>query len=206
MAVIPREYPAGSIHRSSGWQGQLARVSRWLDRLIHARSPEEAEDFLYAFFQNCYHLRDWMPPQFSVAALDSFFNDSLPLRNCRDVANLTKHCVLTRTPAQGHELSILREYAGPGNGWFQDDTRLVIVTNYRDDGIVLDAREVARECLRLWCEFLPKCNLVRAVEKQFRFSPSYFESVLSNAELMTRWAGEISAQLPLNSGADGRPG
>jgi hypothetical protein len=118
-----------------------------------ARSPEDAEDYLYAFFQNCYHLQDWVLTELNSTDVDSFVKASLPLRICRDVANLTKHFVLERRPAQGHELSVLREYAGAGKGWFEDDTRLVIVTNYQNDGIVLDAREVARECLRLWCIF-----------------------------------------------------
>lgn len=194
MAAIPKEYPAGSIHSSLGWRGQLARVSRWLDRLMCVRSPEDAEDFLYAFFQNCYHLRDWVLTELSSTDVDSFVSDSLPLRICRDVANLTKHFVLERKPAQGHELSVLREYAGPGKGWFEGDTRLVIVTNYQNDGIILDAREVARECVRLWCTFLPDCDLVRNVQSHFRFSEIDFQQVLSEAEAMTKWAREVTTK------------
>src|ERR1022692_1411595 len=107
MAVIPKEYPAGSIHSSLGWQGHFARVSRWLDRLMCVRSPEDAEDYLYAFFQNCYHLHDWVRPELSSIDVDAFVKGSLPLRICRDVANLTKHFALERKPAQGHEPSVL---------------------------------------------------------------------------------------------------
>jgi hypothetical protein len=192
MAAVPKEYPAGSIHSSLGWEGQFARVSRWLDRLMHAHSPEDAEDFLYAFFQNCYHLRDWISTKVSSTDLDSFFKDSLPLRICRDAANLTKHSALDRKPAQEYELSILREYAGIDKGWFENDTRLVIVTNYQKDGIVLDSREVARECLRLWCIFLPDCDLVREVKDHFRFSANDFGRTLSEAEATTKWAREVT--------------
>jgi hypothetical protein len=193
MAATSKEYPAGSIHSSLGWQGQFARVSRWLDRLMCAPTPDDAEDYLYAFFQNCYHLRDWVLADLSTTDIDSFFKDSLPLRICRDVANLTKHFALDRTPAQGHELSVLREYAGVGKGWFEGDTRLVIVTNHQNDGIVLDAREVARECMRLWCTFLPDCDLVRDVKAHFRLSASDFAQVLAEAEAMTQWAREVTA-------------
>jgi hypothetical protein len=194
VATIPKEYPAGSIHSSLGWQGQFARVSRWLDRLMSVRSPKDAEDYLYAFFQNCYHLQDWVLTVHSQTDVDSFVKGSLPLRICRDVANLTKHFVLQRTPGQGHELSVLREYAGPGEGWFEGDTRLVIVTNYKNDGIVLDAREVARECLRLWCTFVPDCDMVRDVQNHFRFSEVDFPQVLSKAEAMTKWAREVTTR------------
>ncbi len=194
MGAIRKEFPAGSIHSYRGWQGQFARASRWLDRLMHARSPEDAEDFLYAFFQNCYHLRDWVLAELSSSDVDSFFRDSLPLRICRDAANLTKHLTLDRKPAQGHELSVLREYVGAGNGWFEHDTRLVIVTNYQDDGIVLDAREVARECMRLWCSFLPSCDLVRDVEIHFGFSANDLQRVLSKAEAITKWARNVAAE------------
>lgn len=159
-----------------------------------ARSPEDAEDYLYAFFQNCYHLQDWVLAELPSTDVDSFVKASLPLRICRDVANLTKHFVLERKPAQGHQLSVLREYAGVGKGWFEGDTRLVIVTNHQNDGIVLDAREVARECMRLWCSFLPACDLVGDVERHFRFSANDFERVLSEAQAMTMWAREITAK------------
>jgi hypothetical protein len=78
------------------------------------------------------HLQDWVPTVRSPTDVDPFVKGSLPLRICRDVANLTKHFVLERTLAQGHELSVLREYAGPGKGWFEGDAPLVIVTNYKN--------------------------------------------------------------------------
>jgi len=76
-------------------------------------------------------------------------------------------------------------------GWFEDDTRLVIVTNHNDNGIVLDAREVARECMRLWCEFLPDCDVVRDVRSHFQFSEKAFKQVLSKAEGISLWAKDV---------------
>jgi len=193
MANIPKEYPPGSFHSAAGWEGQFARVSRWLDRLIKSRSPEDAEDFLYAFFQNCYHLRDWLGDVRTQDEIEKFLKGSLPLRIGRDVANLTKHLALNRPAAQGHELSILREFAGAGLGWFEDDSRLAFVTNHNDNGIVLDARAVAKECMRLWSDFLPDGEVVQQVKGHFQLSAHEFESVMAKAEAMSLWAKEAMA-------------
>ena len=162
---------------------------------MNATSPEDAEDFLYAFFQNAHHLRDWSPGGRKKDDVDSFLNSHLATRICRDVANLTKHRELTRPPAQDYEPSVLREYVGENRGWFEDDTRLVIVTNHQNNGIVLDAREVARECLHLWCDFLPECDVVKSIVSHFRFAEGGFSQVLSEAEAMSEWAKQVMTKL-----------
>ena len=195
MARVGKEYPAGSIHRTNGWEGQLARMSRWLDRLLHAGTPTDAEDFLYAFFQNAHHLRDWAPGGKTTAEIDGFLNSHLATRICRDVANVTKHHELMRRPAQEYEPSILREYAGKNRGWYENDSRLVVVTNHNDDGIVLDAREVARECLRLWCDFLSPCDICDSIVSFYRFSPATFRCVMAEAECRTKWAKQLMSSV-----------
>ena len=147
---VRRELP-WSWHRSPGWRGQLERIRRWHDRLLSATASEDAEDYLYAFFQNCYHLRYWLEPAaHEKAHLDSFFKDNLEMRLCRDLGNMTKHFELNRKPATGVEPAIAREYVGPGRGWFQDDSTLVIVSLGRR----IDARDLASKCLNLWEKFL----------------------------------------------------
>lgn len=49
------------------WQEQYERVARWLNRLgdtyvgrLHDSVTEAYEDEVYAFFQNYYHLKDWL--------------------------------------------------------------------------------------------------------------------------------------------------
>ena len=51
-----------SYHRSAGWKGQLERVKRWHTRVKEAarNGSDDLEDFAYAFFQNAFHLRDWI--------------------------------------------------------------------------------------------------------------------------------------------------
>jgi hypothetical protein len=199
MAVAPKEY-SDSWHNSGGWESQFARVFRWLDRLQKSSSPSDTEDYLYAFFQNCHHLRDWSPSGLDKKSIDDFLNENLATRICRDLANMTKHNELDRTPSQQYQPSILREYAGKGKGWFEDDSRLVVVTNCDNEGVVLDAREVAKECLRLWCEFLPASEITSSVAHHFQFDKNTFRNVLGHAKLQTALAKRLLTTLPGTSG------
>jgi hypothetical protein len=158
---------------------------------VNSESPADAEDFLYAFFQNAHHLRDWAPGGRTTSEIDTFLSSHLATHICRDVANVTKHHELTRRPAQEYEPSILREYAGKNRGWFEDDTRLVIVTNHNDEGIVLDAREVAKECLRLWCRFLSPCDICDLIASHFHFSANGFDRVMAEAEGWSAWSKQV---------------
>ncbi len=147
---VERELP-WSWHRSPGLRGQLERVRRWHRRLIAASSREDVEDFLYAFFQNCYHLRDWLqPPAFDRGLVERLFDENVELRICRDICNMTKHFELSKLPFTGREPSLAREYAGIGRGWFEDDSNLVVLSA----GEKYDALRLASRCLEIWEDFL----------------------------------------------------
>ena len=74
-----------------GWRGQFARVQRWQLRALRAVEGGEhhAKDYVYAFCQNAYHMRDWL--QNSGAAsqrdLDELMARTPALKLCRDVCN-----------------------------------------------------------------------------------------------------------------------
>lgn len=43
------------------YQEQLHRVERWLERIKHPGDDRDLnEDYLWSFFQNCWHLKDWI--------------------------------------------------------------------------------------------------------------------------------------------------
>ena len=79
-----------------GWQGQYRRMLRWRDRVDSIYRSEDADsiyDFTYAFFQSCYHLRDWLVSS-GVATkqdMETLFKSSRELQLCRDICNATKH-------------------------------------------------------------------------------------------------------------------
>lgn len=102
-----RPYQFAPDHfEQQGWEGQLRRVERWHKRAVHVLDPysgvagEEAIDFLYAFFQSAYHMRDWLQHSgaASKASLDAPMSANRCLKLCRDVCNGSKHFVLDPGP------------------------------------------------------------------------------------------------------------
>jgi hypothetical protein len=119
---------AWSAHKNGGWQGQYQRLRRW-HRLVHrvgrakteAIDAEQEHDFLYAYFQNYYYLRDWLPNSGTVTteALNEFFRLNEPMGVCRDICNGTKHWRIDHRPSVDADFSMGREYvpaAWPGEG------------------------------------------------------------------------------------------
>jgi hypothetical protein len=91
----------------SGWREQYERMLRSYDRLVaHGRgdvwaSSDEARDDLVRFFQDAFHLRDWIKndrrPSVPQAARDDVgdaVDRTTPLQICADIANGSKHLVL----------------------------------------------------------------------------------------------------------------
>jgi hypothetical protein len=91
---------ATKSHFNTGWQDQHERVSRWHKRLSAIRrgiptdmSQAEALDEIYAFFMNCYHLRDWIiNSEFKLPAdVDAFIRGNPDMALCRDICTGLKH-------------------------------------------------------------------------------------------------------------------
>jgi len=83
---------------------QWRRVNRWHSRLDRIRralpdaDPDKslALDDVWAFFENCFHLRDWVirsdkDPKKRQPQVDAFIDANAAMRLCRDVANGVKH-------------------------------------------------------------------------------------------------------------------
>jgi hypothetical protein len=50
-----------SAHSILGWYSQFERMIRFQERAGKSNDEIEILDFTLAFFQNSYHLRDWIP-------------------------------------------------------------------------------------------------------------------------------------------------
>jgi hypothetical protein len=87
-------------HFNTSWQDQHERVGRWHKRLTAIRrgirpdmSQAEALDDVYAFFMNCYHLRDWIINSGfrKKEDVDAFIAATPELQLCADICNGLKH-------------------------------------------------------------------------------------------------------------------
>jgi len=135
---------------TGGWQGHLARIARWYQRSSTAAEAYDQIDFLYAFFESSFALRDWLLDTGTVSKEDvcSLFATHVELRINRDLANSLKHHSITQ-PSQERPPAILREYA-PESPTFGSSCRLIILS----EGEKYDALTLAKRCLEIWREFL----------------------------------------------------
>jgi hypothetical protein len=85
-------------HVGTDWQDQWTRVQRWHNRVraIGAGGGGDQEwalDLVFAFFMNCYHLRDWLidSKHSTKEVVDAHIAGSEALVWCRDICNGMKH-------------------------------------------------------------------------------------------------------------------
>jgi hypothetical protein len=88
------------------WEQQWKRLGRWFSRFRktaegrdHDRESDFYQDEAYAFFQNCFHLKDWLKNDDASSAaasdVEDFISQSPSLSLCADLANGSKHLKLT---------------------------------------------------------------------------------------------------------------
>jgi len=140
---------------------QFERVKRWWTRFneiskgrVHLNNTDFSNDEIYAFFLNCYHLKDWIKNDPATEHLkdivEDFIDKSNSLSICADLCNGLKH--LKRDPKRvrknakfgpkTHKLSL-------GNG-----PRIITISyTIVSDAGSFDAFEIASQCLVEWENF-----------------------------------------------------
>jgi hypothetical protein len=152
-----------AISGGIGYRSQLDRARRFLDR-VQSDDPRrdiDYQDDVWAFFQNCWHIKDWLKHDYRVPKrirdrAIAAAHASRVLRVCRDMANGTKHRKLTR---RGKGRSAPRARAM--HMW--TSTKIVPGGPTTMDCLLKfphrkvrfrSARVVAAECLEKWIEIL----------------------------------------------------
>lgn len=113
-----------------------------------------AEDYLYAFFQNCWHLCEWVQKSKIVAGpkIKHLFDSHEELRLCRDICNGTKHMTITR-PSVDSQFTTFREYdwlqPSMAEGPNSNQKLMVRAAGQKHDMFVL-----ADQCMKIWDDFL----------------------------------------------------
>jgi hypothetical protein len=133
---------------TGGWQAHLARLERWYRRAALAKDEHDQLDFLFAFFESSFSLRDWLIDTGAVSQqeMEALFAKHVELRINRDLANSLKHHSIHRV-SQEQPPSIAIEYA-PEYPTYRDDSRLVILS----EGVKYDALTLAKQCLVIWTD------------------------------------------------------
>jgi hypothetical protein len=163
-----------SRYKSLGWRGQLAKTKRWYERILHIGQQQCTKDdvfetdrdfdYIFAFFLNCYRLRDWLHCSDEVSEeskrnLKELFDNSVELQICRDICNGSKHCNLNKKKVSiDAEFSLIREYVPSeclGKRPRLNEDWIVVAGQHK-----YDLFELADKCWQTWQEFLSKQGLL----------------------------------------------
>lgn len=154
---------------SSKYLEQFERVKRWYERFRkidegrqHDLSSDCYQDEVYAFFLNCYHLKDWIKNDATVnlpkKKVEDFINQNDCMKICADICNGLKHLRLT-SPRSSQE---------PRFGKRKFELELgksepVISVKYSIDtsSEPVDAFELATKCLQAWGKFIESNILIK---------------------------------------------
>jgi hypothetical protein len=152
----------------ASYREQYDRMRRWYERFraIDQGQPLRPSDGLvdeiHGFFQNCYHLKDWVKNDPVVAPIarkevEDFITSSRPLALCADICNSVKHLKLinprsNEDPKFGRkQISMTLQPGVPQTGGLKHE----IQTN---SGPV-DSFALATDCMKDWDEFFAKHGL-----------------------------------------------
>jgi len=141
---------------------QFERTKRWHNRLRetiskteHDREADYYEDLVYAFFQNCFHLKDWMLNSGDIIDpkdVNDFIESHDEMKICRDLCNISKHLSISKPSIDPNTKIASRQHKlSPGSG-----TAAIAVITYEVNvnGKVYSIYELATRCLELWEQFL----------------------------------------------------
>jgi len=150
------------------WQRQWARVNRWYDRfgkidagVEHYQPSDFSDDEMWSFFINCYHFKDWLKNDpasgLSNQEVEDFVDKSANLRLCGDLANGSKHAVLTRARVDKSTRLKSRKFKfdmHAGQGEHNPFPTLAVKYVIEANGVTYDTFGLATDCLKEWQSFL----------------------------------------------------
>jgi hypothetical protein len=158
------------MNSPASWTEQWDRVYRWLRRVqesaigrMHDSPTDVYQDDVYAFFQNCYHLKDWLKNDVSSASVvrdvEALISASPELSLCADLANGSKHLKLTRHRVDPDARVGQRDYSlDIGSQGITIAVRYVIEAG----GSSYEAVALAESCYRTWEDYLLAKHLLDA--------------------------------------------
>ena len=159
------------------YKQQYDRVGRFFNRLTNQnRSQIDYEDDLWGFFQNCWHLKDWIKndltiPQNIRDKIEDEVKKYKPLMIAADLANRSKHLTLNRQnrlDAKNTKKSVtvhvpcldlhLNSKTGESHivGECRSEYFYIIATK---DDLEYDAVQIAKKAIADWDTIIKKLNI-----------------------------------------------
>jgi len=116
------------------------------------RPEDEYIDDLWAFFQNCWHLKDWVKADLTISRdvegrLEEVLKNYESLMICADLANRTKHHSLDR-PRLDAMLTDQTTNLVLGRNSYRVESRTYVIE--LADGTKRDAHTLARQAVTDW--------------------------------------------------------
>jgi hypothetical protein len=147
--------------QAMAWTEQWDRVERWYSRVkqtndgrVHDLTSDHYQDEAYAFFQNAYHLKDWLKNDRQVSArvadVETFVSSSQSMRLCADLCNGSKHFAL-KTPRESADTKIGQRHFKVG---LSEPVTISARYTVESAGQTYDAFELAHDCLEEWRAYL----------------------------------------------------
>lgn len=155
---------------------QFERIKRWHERFKeihsgreHTRESDYYQDVVYAFFQNCWSLKDWIInsgalSKEKIEEVEKFFHSNMDMKICRDIANGSKH-LLIKEPSIDPNISIARrEYSLSLGGTPKIEVVYWIEAKDKEGRLItLNAFDLASTLVATSEGFLKKHNLLNYV-------------------------------------------
>jgi hypothetical protein len=146
---------------SSKYLEQYDRVKRWYQRFVainegrqHDLPSDNYQDEVYAFFLNCYHLKDWIKNDKSLMVdknkVEEFINTSQELRLCADICNSIKHLEIIKPRSDKDPQFGKRKFSVTVGG---PPTTISVRYTIDTSSGPIDAFELATRCLKAWEDF-----------------------------------------------------
>ena len=139
------------------YEDQFNRVKRFLLKIDPPSKNHgnaiEYEDNLWSFFQNAWHLKDWIKNDDSIEPIDieTIVTNYSCLMICSDLANRTKHLKLR------HHIRVDAKFSGNDVTISINETGHTAFLNYRIidmHGKEYNAIDLAKEILNAWSEII----------------------------------------------------
>jgi hypothetical protein len=132
---------------------QLRRVKRYLTRIENqSRDSTDYDDDLWSFFQNCWHLKDWVRNDPDVSAslneqIEEIVTKYPHIIVCADLANRTKHWRLDRVRVDA-KFAQRNVAVHVGNPTTSESEHIITL----GDGTKMVALAVAQKAVEEWQE------------------------------------------------------